>query len=280
MALHPAPWTSEPLWRIPSAWPTLAPDQVHVWRGWLDPPDPAARRLADMLLPDERDRGDRYRFPRDARRFAVARGLLRCLLGRYLGMAPGQLRFSYLPQGKPYLAPDQGASLAFNVTHADDLGLFAVALDRRVGVDVERLQAIPEMASIAAQQFSPEEYARWLATAGDEKTAAFYRCWTLKEAYLKALGDGLARPLREFSVSLAHGGPDGLLDTREPDEGRRWMLRGFSPHPGYAAALAVEGLAAPSFLEADPGLLPSQSGQFSTPRRRPARAWTPTRQRT
>lgn len=221
----------------------MAAGEVHVWRAALDPPAACVRGLADTLAADERARADRFVSDRDRSRYIVARGVLRAVLGRCLGLPPGALAFRYSAFGKPALTGDAAATdLRFNVSHAGGLALYAVARGREIGVDLERIR--PDFATdeIARRFFSPGEVAALRALGPEHRSRAFFDCWTRKEAYIKARGEGLSRPLDRFEVSLAPGAPAALLATGEdPDEAARWSLRALCPGPGYAAALAVEG---------------------------------------
>jgi 4'-phosphopantetheinyl transferase len=216
----------------------LGPDEVHVWSADLDRLPGAL--LREPLSTDERERGRRFHFERDRRRFVTARGLLRRLLGHYLGLDPSRLRFGYGPRGKPFLAGED--ELRFNVSHSGGLALLAFARGREVGVDVERERPVPEAEDIARRYFSAwEERELRLLTEG-ERRAAFFRCWTRKEAFIKATGDGLSRPLDAFDVTLAPGEPARLVRVEgEPEAAFRFWLEDVSPAPGFAGALAVEG---------------------------------------
>jgi 4'-phosphopantetheinyl transferase len=230
-------------WPSPPAHLMLSKNDVHVWRAALDRPAEDVRRLARTLSADERTRVGQFRFERDRRRFVVGRGVLRAILGRYLGIEPGLVQFGYHPEGKPYLPQDWGAGgLRFNLAHSHGLGLYALARDREVGIDLERCSPKIDCEPIAGQFFSPREVRALQALPARERIKAFYACWTRKEAYLKARGEGLSLPLDGFDVSLAPGEPAALLDVGgDALETSRWSLRELIVDPGYAAALAVEG---------------------------------------
>jgi len=153
------------------------------------------------------------------------------------------LRFSYSPYGKPSLAEEFNVgALCFNLSHADGLALYAVTCGRQLGVDIERVRADLVDAQVAEQFFSPQEVAALRALSGNIQPQAFFNCWTRKEAYIKARGEGLSLPLDQFDVSLAPGEPAALLRTGgEPREVTRWSLKELSPGGDYVAALAVEG---------------------------------------
>lgn len=222
---------------------TLQSDEVHVWRAVLDVPESQVRSLWYTLTAEERQRAERYIFEQDRTRFVVARGLLRVLLGGYLRQDPPHLCFTYGPHGKPALATDTGrAALRFNVSHSHGLALYAITHGREVGVDVERIR--PEIAQekIAERFFSPREVTVLRALPPLLQVPAFFACWTRKEAYIKAKGDGLTLPLDQFEVSLAPGEPAALLRTAwDPQEAACWALQDLAPAPGYRAAVAVAG---------------------------------------
>lgn len=233
----------ELLWRYPPAELALASDDIHVWRASLDRAAAQIRHLERTLAPDEWDKAARFYFEKDRERYVVTRGLLRAILGRYLGLDPAQLRFSYGPYGKPRLGGGSGAgALSFNLSHSHSLALFAISRGREIGIDVERVR--PEFAGerIAEQFFSPREVAALRALPPESRVEAFFNCWTRKEAYVKARGQGLSLPLDRFDVSLAPGEAATLLhidgDVRRAT---RWSLRALAPGPDYVAALAVEG---------------------------------------
>lgn len=232
-------------WEAPPSTLQLAQDKVHVWRASLEQPEETLRQLRRLLSPDERSRAERFYFERDRRRFVVARGRLRQLIGRYLDLAPEAICFSYNAYGKPALArqahPD-AAALCFNLSHSHELALYAFTCGREVGIDVEYMRRDIEYEELARHSFSAQEQAVLHALPLDLKSEGFYNCWTRKEAYIKARGAGLAIPLDLFDVTLRPGEPAVLLasreDTREP---QRWQFTALAPGPDYAGALAVEG---------------------------------------
>jgi 4'-phosphopantetheinyl transferase len=219
----------------------LAADEVHVWQASLDEPARAVNALAATLSPDERARAERYCFERDRHRFIACRALLRAILARYTGRRPAELRFHYGPLGKPSLPAADDPS--FNVSHSDGLAVYALARGRAVGVDVERIRPVAGADRIAERFFSEPERQALRAVPTARKLEAFFTCWTRKEAYVKARGEGLGHPLDRFAVSLAAGAPARLSAAGAGDERQiaRWSLAGLAQSPGYVAALAVEG---------------------------------------
>jgi len=222
--------------------PVLGGDEVHVWRAYLNQDARTRRRLHDTLSPDERARAARFHFEVDREYFIVGRGVLRAILGRYLGASPAAVRFDYGPYGKPSLAGATGGALEFNVSNSHRVALYALTRSRRLGVDVELINERHSGPEIAERFFSAAEVSALRALPEEERTPAFFNCWTRKEAYIKALGEGLSHPLHSFSVSLVPGAPAALLAADvDPLEASRWAFDALFPGPLYAAALAVEG---------------------------------------
>jgi len=221
---------------------TPDPREVRVWCVNLSPPPHGVSRLLTLLSDDERKRADRFCFADDRRRFIVARGTLRIILGRSLDMPAERIEIAEGPQGKPYVVRSgRSKGIQFNLSHADDLALVAVGWEREVGVDVERVRGNIPCTALARRFFAPEEVAALQALPPRERVAAFFRCWTRKEAYLKAIGVGLSVPLNRFAVSLEAGKARLIRPGVEGAEPRRWSLRDIEVPDGYAAALVVEG---------------------------------------
>ncbi len=218
-------------------------DEVHVWRAVLNIKESHIQSLRQTLTADERARAERFHFQKDRDHFIVARGFLRAILGRYLDVDPSRLRFSYSPYGKPSLAHESsGGDFCFNLSHAGEIALYAITSGRDIGIDVERIRTDFANERIAERFFSPREAAALRALSGNMQTKAFFNCWTRKEAYIKARGEGLSLPLDQFVMSLVSGETAALLCTSgDPQEVFRWSLRAVTPAAGYVAALAVEG---------------------------------------
>jgi 4'-phosphopantetheinyl transferase len=233
---------AETIWHCPGGDYGLPPDEVHVWRATLDQPQDTIARFMRLLSLDERARAEKFQFEADGKRHIIGRGLSRTLLGHCLGSPADQLKFEYNEFGKPALAAGLYRPLAFNVSHSGELVLVALALGRDLGIDVERMRRDMAKEEIAARFFSPNECRALAALASDVQCAAFFACWTRKEAYLKARGDGLSLPLDQFDVAFVPGEKPRLLETRhDPAEARRWTMRALHPGHGCKAALAVEG---------------------------------------
>lgn len=225
-------------WTKPPETIALANKELHVWQMTLDHPPVPIEVLSTWLSADEVARAERFTFPRDHNDFIVGRGMLRALLGRYLGVSPSNISIQKGVREKPYVAIGSGESpLHFNVSHSHGLAMYAFALHGQVGIDVEKLR--PEFATekIATQFFSTSEQNDLLRLSQESRVQGFFNCWTRKEAYVKATGQGLHIPLGSFDVSLI---PGNLPALRAPDS-EKWSLFAFSPAKDYAAAIVVEG---------------------------------------
>lgn len=190
---------------------------------------------AAVLSATERQRARRFVFARDRRRFIVARGFLREVLAARLNVEPQSVELAVGPGGKPGLAAAFADShLRFNLSHCDDIAVVAVSHGRDVGVDVEAIRAMPDADDLATRFFSVREQEAYRALDPRDKPLGFFQCWTRKEAFVKALGDGLSYPLDAFDVSLAPGEPACLFRA----DG--WRVESFTPAPRYVAAVVTE----------------------------------------
>lgn len=234
---------SEIAWSHPSDVGTLADEEVHIWRVSVSQARSSVTHLSRLLDEEESKRAARFHFERDRVRFIVARAGLRMILGQYLKIDPAGIEFSYSAYGKPALSrahPD--SVLKFNLAHSHDLALYAFSPKRELGIDVEHMR--PEVAGddIAERFFAAAEVDALRRFSAERRMEAFFNCWTRKEAYIKARGEGLTFPLGDFVVSMAPGEPAGLLTVRgAPQEAARWSLQELNAGEGYAAAVAVEG---------------------------------------
>lgn len=213
----------------------VAPTEADLWVWSLDVDEAARGRLFAHLSEDEVARALRFVFDRDRHRYVVARGRMREILARILGTTAAALRFSYSVHGKPSLSA-AGAQLHFNLSHSDGLAALGVSHTRELGVDVEHERPLKE--DIAERFFSIGEVAALRALPESEQLEAFYRCWTRKEAVVKAIGEGLSRPLDSFDVTLDAGTARLLRMDGEADGPETWQLAPFVPAPGFAGALA------------------------------------------
>ncbi|MCM3874405.1 MAG: 4'-phosphopantetheinyl transferase superfamily protein [Pyrinomonadaceae bacterium] len=219
----------------------LSIGDVHVWHAMLD--DRLAGRLRSVLSEDELTRADRFHFQKDRNHFIVARGLLRTILASYLDVSPIDLRFCYGEKGKPALMKISGEnSIEFNLSHSHGMALFAFSRNRALGVDLEFIRDELMGEDVAERFFSDAEVTALRALSPETRRQAFFNCWTRKEAYIKACGEGLSMALNEFDVSLVPGEPAALLkNKKDPNEVSRWSMHSIPVESGYVAALVAEG---------------------------------------
>jgi 4'-phosphopantetheinyl transferase len=220
----------------------LGLNEIHVWCQPLTRTQGEIASFRQLLSPDELDRAARFRFQNNREDYIVSRGTLRSLLGIYLSAAGNNVRFDYSAYGRPSLHSDSpSTSLDFNVSHSGGIVLLAFARGRRIGVDVERIRRDFGIEEIAERFFSTTECDSLRLLPVEQRHEAFFHCWTRKEAFIKALGEGLSHPLNHFDVSLTPDLPALLLATRpDAQEVKRWKLRNIHVPSGYSAALAYE----------------------------------------
>jgi 4'-phosphopantetheinyl transferase len=221
----------------------LPGDEVQLWRVDLEAIGGEESRWQQVLSSDELTRAARFHFSRDRQRFVASRALLRMILAGYLTTDPGGLTFAYSKKEKPSLdAAFANSGITFNISHSGGIALLAFTRGREIGVDVEQVRRDSDLEGIARRFFSTHEQSQLAALPAEEKVEAFFRCWTRKEAYIKATGDGLSLPLSQFDVSLAAGDTNALLATRpDASEAGRWLLQEIPGGPGHIAALCVRG---------------------------------------
>jgi 4'-phosphopantetheinyl transferase len=232
------------LWPLPPDRFSLGATDVHIWAARLDLPSEALVRFASILSQDESDRAARFRFDTHRNRFIAARGILRSLLGAYLHSPPEELRFEYGSNGKPTLAtPFASSGLSFNLAHSEDFALIAVTRLGQIGVDVEQIRPLTDVDELVARFFSPRETALFQTLPTSQKNAAFFNLWTRKEAWLKAIGEGIAHSLNRVEVTFLPGEPAQLLALPEtPGLKVDWALRELTPATGFVGAVALPDL--------------------------------------
>jgi 4'-phosphopantetheinyl transferase len=222
---------------VSSVLPPIVRGTVAVWNVWIgDRPD--NERARAVMSGDELDRASQFVYGVDRNRYIAARLALRELLAGYLDVAPADVRFDYTRYGKPELP---GGTLRFNVAHSDDLAVIALTEHDRLGVDVERIRDLQDRDAVARTVFSKRELDAFDALPESSKTHGFFHGWTRKEAFVKAVGDGLCHPLDLFDVTLAPREEARLLDLEgSPTRGAGWSLFDLRPIDGWVGAVAVE----------------------------------------
>ncbi len=226
-------------WRLPPADLKLESSATDVWMARLDTVNTA--QSEQIISDDERARAARFRFETDRKRFIAARAFLRIILGKYLQINPRQICFQYNKYGKPSIGSEPRPAIKFNLSHSDDLALFAVNETKEIGVDIERIKSSFVDEAMASQCLTGREIEHFQTLSETAREIYFFDCWTRKEAYLKARGNGFSLPPNQIETSLL-----SELSTSyfENDTESRQIFRSIEklpPIPGYATALAIEG---------------------------------------
>jgi 4'-phosphopantetheinyl transferase len=227
-------WTD---WETVERIPRLGANQVQVIAVPLDLAPQTIKHLQRSLSTVELIRANRFVFPEHRRRFVACRGILRYFLGLHLGREPASVNLRIEEHGKPQLAELEKSPIRFNLTHSKELAVFAFALSLEVGIDIEEVSQDRNVDEIAVRYFSGRENSELAAVLPQDRLHAFYRCWTRKEAYLKARGDGLAVPLDSFAVTLLPDDPPALFTL----DSARWTISSISPSADFVGAVVCEG---------------------------------------
>lgn len=228
-------------WQAAPSHPVLQNNEVHLWCADLNVSENTHKMLVKYLNNDELNRAARFVREQDRSHFIAARGILRDILNRYINLAPENIEFNYGEHGKPSLNPRQNqCNINFNLAHSQDLAIYAITRLNNLGVDIEYTKRNIEALDIAERFFSKNEIASMHVLSASEQVAAFYRIWTRKEAFVKAIGVGLSHPLDQFSV-------DGSLEksainfhTENPSIKNDWYVYSITITNEYVAALSLE----------------------------------------
>ena len=229
-------------WDVTLPNPNLSDDDIHVWRANLDLPDNQVHRLIEYLAREERLRASRFHFIQHTRRYVVAHGFLRAILGHYLSLDPSHLVFSLGLHGKPALLPRRmGDMVLFNQSHSHELALFAIARNFAIGVDLEHIRSETDIESVAKCFLSPREFAEIRSLPRNERQEAFFKVWAIKEAFLKATGEGLGG-LHHVEVCLTSGRPISFFRIQNAPQGvYDCSAHLLTPAEGYVGCVAVDG---------------------------------------
>jgi len=218
----------------------LREDEIHVWSSPLVVSESLLSALRAVLCEEEMDRASRSSSSTLRDRFLAVRGTLRHLLGRYLNRAPDQIRFIYGPHGKPSIASNE--ELQFSLTHSGDWVAYALARGCPLGIDMERLRALPDMEKVANRMFCADEAAEIRQLPVSEQERAFFCCWTRKEAYAKADGRGLLAGFNSYRVTVRPGDAPRIVHMGfDATLAGNWSLHDLCLSPQYVAALAYPG---------------------------------------
>lgn len=226
-------------WEPPPAHLILPVREVHVWRASLDVPDSYVQSLERTLSTEELKRAGRFYFEAHRRDFTIGRGLLRSILGLYLDVAPDRVSFFYNAYGKPLLRDEV---IHFNLSHSGRMVIYGISCGRKIGVDIERTRTDFDCEQLAEKFLSDRECAMLQTLPHELRHHGFFNCWTRKEAFIKAIGQGVSFPLKQFDVSLLPGEPACILSIRgDVHASARWHLEDLDVEGGYIAAYAIEG---------------------------------------
>jgi 4'-phosphopantetheinyl transferase len=218
---------------------SLESELIHVWVGNANELRCSEEQIQALLSPQERQRSAAFHFEADARRYRVAHALLRDVLSRYLRIEPAAIEFTPNAYGKPLLA--DRAELAFNLSHSGDISVCAIAIGNSIGADVEKIRTLEDLSELAAVSFSPGERVQLERYSGGELLKAFFACWTRKEAYVKARGEGLSIALKSFDVAVdPHAIAGKFREVSGLSGPNTWWWASLSVAPGYASAIVVE----------------------------------------
>ena len=204
--------------------------RVHVWRISLKEEYTNASWYEECLSFDEKDKSRRYRFQHSRNDYVITRGTLRHLLGRYLNKDPRTIQFTYNPFGKPSLANPTLKGITFNVSHSNEYALVGFTVKKEIGIDVEYIRPETLNERVAESFFSNKEAKMLSELPRELQVYGFFNCWTRKEAYIKAKGEGLTIPLNQFDVSLHPDEPAALLHSNlDPTDVSKWTLIAIRP---------------------------------------------------
>ena len=230
-------------WNNPPNKCLLKDNEVHIWRASLNLQLQEVNKLRNTLSSEEMVKASRFKSYEDRDRFIVSKGILRTILGSYLNTNPTRLEFEYNEHGKPFIKNTLDTNnIHFNASHSRNIALYALTIKREIGIDVEYLRSKIEFERIARRFFSEKEFSMLISQPSESRLELFFDCWTLKEAYIKAVGGGLSIPLNRFEVTLKPGGTPKILEINGSHvEASHWSLYSLSPAPNYRGALAVKG---------------------------------------
>jgi len=221
----------------------LKKDSVDVWCVSLDVDESFLDSVKRTLSEEELEKASRMRIEKPRKYYMASRGLLRQILAAYVKQAPGLLEFEYGPNGKPTLSENSNnMGITFNVSHSHGLALCCVTRKREIGADIEKMRDDMQLADISKRFFSSREHEELVKLPVEHQKRGFFNCWTRKEAYLKATGQGLTFPLSHFDMSLTPGEPAAMIAHQsDPGQISLWSIVDLDVGPDYAAAIAVEG---------------------------------------
>lgn len=221
----------------------LTSNQIHIWKIDINNPQIDLDKLPrEILSQDERKRAARLRSAKDKRRFTVSRVFLRKSLSHYLDTAPSEIKFTYNKYGKPNIDPEHHPqNIRFNLSHSENLALYAITQNREIGIDVEYIRNVDKADKIMRRFFSKDECEFYYSQPKNKRNWAFFTLWTRKEAYSKARGMGIGLPTKEFDLQLVPPEVGQINHIRTKNKESKWSLIDIEVDSDYMAALAAEG---------------------------------------
>lgn len=212
----------------------LSDNQVNIYIVPLDKSPFSLEYLSSILSEDERKRSDRYKFLSDKNKFIICRGMLRVILSKYLDIPPDLIKFDYTDKGKPFI---KDTNLSFNLSHSQQLAVYAISVNEFLGIDLEYLGKNTDFEAIAKRFFTSREYEFIKGLNERDKKEVFLRLWTRKEAYLKAIAQGIANGLDqvEFDLKL------NIMRINGSEKlGKDWFIYEFYPEKDYISTLVIK----------------------------------------
>jgi 4'-phosphopantetheinyl transferase len=216
----------------------LCEDEIHIYRSTLEKPPAEVKQLEKILSPDEIEKAYKFKFETDRNNYIVGRAFLRNILNKYLEIDASKINFSYAEKGKPFI---KDSIVKFNLAHSKSYVVYAFTLEKEVGIDLEYLKEMPDAREIAKGFFSKDETHELDKVSEKNLELAFFNCWTRKEAFIKAVGEGLSYPLADFTVTLIPGDePEIIWIKKNPEEINDWSMINIEVKENYISSLAIK----------------------------------------
>lgn len=213
--------------------------QVHVWQVNLKTLFFYPKELLKTLSPDELDRANQFKFQKDRECFIIRHYQLRFILSKYCNCQSHELMFRYNSYRKPFISTPQFKTIKFSMSYSGDLMMAGICRENDIGIDIEMVREMHESESIAVENFSLQELKYLIGTT--DITDAFFKIWTRKEAFVKAMGKGLYYPLKSFCVEANFSGVyEPLIIFDDPKESKLWKTSELNTSTGYIASLAIK----------------------------------------
>lgn len=213
--------------------------QVHVWQADLKTLSVYPKEISKTLSPYELDRASKFRFIKDQELFILRHYQLRLILSKYCNCKPHQLVFRYNSYKKPFISIPEFKQIKFNMTYSSDLMLVGLCKQKDIGIDIEKVHEIHDLENIAVENFSRQELE--FLKSKLNKTNTFFKIWTSKEAFIKAIGKGIYYPLKSFCIDFnSSGNYEHPINFKHPLESKLWRTAELNTSDGYIASIAIK----------------------------------------